>query len=163
MTTSTWYDLRPAWQATSFIARQHNEHKSTFRSTRAWCDGSAHKAHHYGLLGEVVYSLATCQAVDFGVRVDGDKGLDFPDGCDVKTSTYWLAPWLIMNPGPLRATLYALVALDTKNYRGRLTGWATEAMLQSASTRDWGHGPMISLPAASLLLERPQLTEASVA
>lgn len=152
MTDPIWYDLRAAWQAAGFIAKLHD--KPGLKSTRPWA-GSGFQAHHRGLLGEITYSLATEQPVNFQTLAGGDGGkADFPDGCDVKTCTYIDDPWLkVTKPG---AALYALVLLDLTGYRGRVAGWATRSiMLTQATMRDWGHGVQYSLPARDLLGQRP--------
>lgn len=147
-----WIDLTAAWQITAYIAELHNKEKNYLSSTRAWAGGSAHQAHWYGLLGEIVYGLATDQPVDFEVHAGGDGGTDFADGCDVKTVTFYSDPWLKV---PIHSKhwsdRYAVVALNVPKKCAQLVGYATLAQVVKATQRNWGFGPQYSIPPRDLI------------
>jgi hypothetical protein len=124
-----WMDLIPYWDVIVAKAEEREQQKRRFQSSKLWRGSGS--THLPGLAGEVVYALATGQKADIRLRVTGDNGIDFPDGVDVKTSTYWRDPWLKVPQTTRRwPSYFALVALDLDDKRGRVMGLITPEALQ---------------------------------
>lgn len=80
------------------------------------------------------------------------RGLDL----DVKGAHRWRAPRLLrLASDPLKASSYALVAVDLDLVRARYVGWATRAMLADAPHVEYGYGPTRTLLADELLAGLP--------
>jgi len=136
-----WFDLAPYWDELKAIADGRDRQKSGYSSSRYW----NRESHFHGLLGEQVYGASIGMEPDKTLRALGDGGIDFPD-TDVKTSTFWNDPWLKVPPTDKPVGKYPLVALDIKGKRGYVACIFYRPEVGSAPLKDWGHGPMLSLP-----------------
>lgn len=139
-----WHSLAAFWDWLHWLGGEREKQKEHYASTRNWND----EPHVIGLLGEQVYALETGQAINTALNRGGDSGIDFPDGTDVKTVTYWQDPYLKVSPDELRvgrALRYALVVVDEQAKRGALIGVASPAQVRSARLHVWKKVPMHSL------------------
>lgn len=71
-------------------------HAETKNSINCFKNKEGWHRHYVGLLGEYAYAQYTGQKVDDVTIGKGDKGIDFADGVDVKTSTSKYRPNLLI-------------------------------------------------------------------
>jgi hypothetical protein len=158
-----WHDLDPYWEELWEVAGSHDSPKPVTgvyigrKQGKPPTREQSRLAHFYGLLGEKVYSLETGLPMYTRYEKNGDSGIDFPDGTNVKTSTYYFDPWLKVSPSELGvARRYVLVGLDVDMRRAGICGIATSIQVRAAPLRDWGNGPMHSLRWYSIRLRTDQ-------
>lgn len=92
-----------------------------------------------------------------------DGGLDLgTTNVDVKGNKWWRDPWLRrLVEHPLRAPLYACVAIDLQAFRGKYVGFATREQLRAAEVHDFGYGPTRIIRPAGLARYLPVVRLAS--
>ena len=134
--TYEWLDV-PDWAMLEARANDRDEQKRGYESSHYYNE----RSHLAGLAGEAVYGVLTDQTPDYTLRAGGDDGADFPDGVDVKASTYLSNPDLITNMVYKRwAQWYALVAVDMHQRRGAFLGYASLLDVRTSTPRDYKHG-----------------------
>ena len=143
-----WYHIDTNQHFAEWVAEQRDKGKREYASARYWANGGSHLV---GVKGELCYSWLTGQAIDLSVDPRGDNGADFPDGCDVKTSTFLSDPILKVPVGTTKwPRFFALAVVDEKTNRGCIAGFATPDMVRAGRVRDFGHGKQYTLSVAEL-------------
>lgn len=105
--------------------KAHNYALEVVREKRKYFNCS-YESYFVGALGELAYSKVTKQEVNFDVYegYKGDGGVDFPDGTDVKTST-WQSGGIqlkVSKKNPKKCKQYALcrVVHETMQHKTKM-------------------------------------------
>ena len=101
----------------------------------------SHESYLIGALGELAYGHATNQEVNFEVYegYKGDGGIDFPDGTDVKTST-WQGGGVqlkVSRKNPKKCKQYALCRIVDHNKKKNYTEDLAVQVLGVISYKDF--------------------------
>jgi hypothetical protein len=147
------WDLAPFWGYLQWLASQRDRQKSEFSSSRYW----NRSAHFIGLVGEFVFSLESGLPLDADLKINGDGGIDFPGGIQVKTSTNLQDPTLkeMLEPKGGWSAYYALVKIDVERKWARYMGWCLGATLRNGPIENYGPGQRRTLPFDQLLSGLP--------
>jgi hypothetical protein len=143
-----WFTSRD-WNELKQTAAAKDEVSDRVAWTRRWNP----KFNLLGEVGEELYSRISGipRRTHFG-----DGGEDFP-GVDVKGTSHWEKPRLLrLETDLLRASFFALVAVDVVGHRARYVGYATRDELVSAEVIEYGYGPTRTIIAEKLHRDLPK-------
>lgn len=142
-----WHDLQPHINELKSIAKDRDDQKGSYVSTKNWSIRDS--THFLGLCGEKIFEIETGLTLDSSLNVLGDNGYDFEKDnvrYDIKCASHWSSPDLkeFINAKQF-VEMYILVAVDIRNERAKLIGWATGEQLKAANRKNYGHGEMLSI------------------
>lgn len=141
-----WIDLSLYWDWLERTAERFDAEKRRLAGNNRY--RLKEGARLVGLAGELCYALETGQAVNTEIHPEGDKGMDFPDHVDVKTSTFLSDPLLKHEVNPhYWPEHFAFVVLDQLNRRARLVGIVgLRELMNFGEVKDFGYGNRYTLP-----------------
>lgn len=130
-------DLKEYWSLGNWVANERHKQKKSLPSHNPMSDNY----ELVGVLGEMAYSLATGQEMDYTLRIEGDNGTDFRGGINVKTSEKGKGRHLIEYMDKEIPPIYVYVLVDIKRKKATLSGWIRgEDFLKQAEVVDFGYG-----------------------
>jgi hypothetical protein len=133
-----WFKVgEDEWTELVALAEAREELQAVAHTSRFWRPDP----HLPGLCGEWVYGLLTDQEMDRTPEIWHDqRGEDFP-GIDVKTTTYWGDPHLLVgNEQGMKARLYFAAAVNLEQRLVKPLGYATRDLITAAPIREYRHG-----------------------
>lgn len=147
------WDLSPYWDYLKWLATQRDKQKSEFQSSQYW----NRSAHFIGLVGEFTFSLESGLPLDGSLRIDGDGGVDFLGGIQVKASTNAQDPTLkeMTDPKGGWSAYYVLVKVDLDRRWTRYLGWCLGSTLKNGNLENYGLGHRRVLRPGQLLSGMP--------
>ncbi len=141
-----WWDVSKFWDKLATIAKQRDDQKRGYGSTKNW---SSHSTHFLGLVSEMAFSLETGIMLDKMLRATGDSGFDFiydDKEFDIKGTQYWRDPHLKQYPNPKKwCDYYLLAGIKIEERLVKVFGWTSKEKLQSARLVNYGYGDQRSM------------------
>ena len=146
------WDVAPFWNYLQHLAKLRDQQKREFQSSRYWNRAS----HFIGLVGEFVFSLESGLPLDSSLKINGDGGVDFPGGIQVKTSTNLKDPTLkeLIEPKDWSA-YYVLVKVDPTRKWAKYLGWCLGGTLKNGEIENYGLGQRRVLRPTQLISGMP--------